>query len=959
MAQGTGLPLPKNDLVLTRESPIIDGDKYSSAKAWTQIANEGAQLAKSATDALEIAVKQRQVGWVAQADNDDDAYTNRARDEFLRNPNAKVEEFESSFRGYMEGKLGESPGWDYDRRKRYLGGKMESTYAVLSNHIRTRDEQLNRQQVNARSETAANDIVGLAGAGKVGTPEWEAATTTYRAVLDSAVSTRLMAPEAAERAMDATMGRAYGENAAREGVLIYNNQGYEAAVEHLRVNIRDNENLKLKLGEKQAAFARGLSAINLQRRVDYADRGGIVDDVKNTVAEIKASIPVEPERVVRLLDAAKHVRAWGAYRDLQIEYGTKQFTDALESAPPAARAAIIGGARGDVAEAALLQRESGGNPAVVNRFGYAGLYQFGAPRLQSIGVYQKGQSEDFSQWSKTARDAPGKWSGTFTIEGFPDVKTFEDFLRNPDAQRAVRQIDVQRMDNDITAQGLDRFVGQTVGGVPITREGIRNMMHLGGVYGAKYFLESDGRTNAADANGTTVGDYARMASRTASGDVPGLVGVPHASIIVKRAQQYFAQQTKKDWPEFKQQAESGKEIDPDDFNAIRMAAAVSGDAHWQKEVETVFAAHTLNRRIQALGPVSTQQASVDQLRGQFDDKVIGIVQGRLDRDLKMLADDQVGYALDRGSRAPMPLNIGDSAQFRAGLQERGNIARSVAQSQHVTVGNVLRPAELAALQSALAVGDVRTKARIYGDLASLPEDVRMPTLAKLGAQGPAAMAQSFAGGLYASAPDVAESVLRGRQAIAADERLDPTKSGNKSDFNASLDKLLPAAAFTVAGRTSSTGAYATVRNAVVARYADLSAQAADTSGTLNEHRVQQAVDDVTGGTVRHNGAPIIAPQRGMRQDRFDAIVWSLKDTDLADATTLNGSPVTADYLRNRARLESVGDGRYLVVLNSNPAAPQYAVRNANTESPSPYVLDLRNRNAGSMSFTRDGYPVVQ
>jgi hypothetical protein len=180
----------------------------------------------------------------------------------------------------------------------------------------------------------------------------------------------------------------------------------------------------------------------------------------------------------------------------------------IESLPAAQRAAIV--QAGDGAEAALIQRESSGNPAAVNQFGFAGLYQFGAPRLETIGVYTKGAGEDLSGWNKSGRNASGKWSGTFSIPGFEEVRTLDDFLANPAAQRAAHKIHVERMDSEAAAMGLDKFIGQDVGGVTITRAGLRNMMHLGGAGGARRFLESGGTDNVADANGTSLGDYARM-----------------------------------------------------------------------------------------------------------------------------------------------------------------------------------------------------------------------------------------------------------------------------------------------------------------------------------------------------------------------------------------------------------------------------------------------------------------
>lgn len=178
-------------------------------------------------------------------------------------------------------------------------------------------------------------------------------------------------------------------------------------------------------------------------------------------------------------------------------------------------------------ERRLVATESGGRPDVVNRFGFAGLYQFGAPRLADLGVYSPGSNEKLGNWNKTVSTAPGKWSGTFNIPGFQNVRTLDDFLANPEAQQAVYDMHRTRMGQEARVNGLDRYIGQTVGGVEITPAGLENMIHLGGVEGTRRVLESGGRSNPRDANGTSVLDYARMGAR--AGTAPMAGGAPTAA----------------------------------------------------------------------------------------------------------------------------------------------------------------------------------------------------------------------------------------------------------------------------------------------------------------------------------------------------------------------------------------------------------------------------------------------
>jgi hypothetical protein len=165
---------------------------------------------------------------------------------------------------------------------------------------------------------------------------------------------------------------------------------------------------------------------------------------------------------------------------------------------------------------ALVERESGGRPTVVNDFGYAGLYQFGAPRLQELGLYRPGAAENLDTWSETSVDETGKWSGTFNIPGYPNVRTLTDFLSNPAAQRAAYNVHMGQISEQITARGLDRYIGQTIKGVLVTREGIAAMAHLGGMGGAERFLTSNGEYDPGDSNETKLSSYLAMGSRAMS-----------------------------------------------------------------------------------------------------------------------------------------------------------------------------------------------------------------------------------------------------------------------------------------------------------------------------------------------------------------------------------------------------------------------------------------------------------
>ncbi|MBR0700176.1 transglycosylase SLT domain-containing protein [Bradyrhizobium diazoefficiens] len=205
---------------------------------------------------------------------------------------------------------------------------------------------------------------------------------------------------------------------------------------------------------------------------------------------------------------------------------------------------------------------------------------------------------------------------------------------------------------------------------------------------------------------------------------------------------------------------------------------------------------------------------------------------------------------------------------------------------------------------------------------------------------------TMAAGLYSQAPEVAGSILQGVDAQKTDEKYVPTGT-NRQTYDSSRASYLPAAAFNVASRTDPRGSYASMQDAIDARYAFLSAQAKDVSGNLNSSRLKQAVDDVTGGVLTHNGSAVIAPARGMTQAAFDGVLLGLTDADMAGAMTTSGKPITADFLRGSTRLQAVADGRYLVQINRDEGNPQYAA----TGDGKPFVLDLRGRKPALASAT--------
>ncbi|WP_115123073.1 peptidoglycan-binding protein LysM [Marinirhabdus gelatinilytica] len=125
---------------------------------------------------------------------------------------------------------------------------------------------------------------------------------------------------------------------------------------------------------------------------------------------------------------------------------------------------------------ALGFKESRGDYATINKFGYLGKYQFNINTLKMIGVHN---ADRFMKDSKlqeaafTAYTSRNKW---------------------------------------ILRRDIKRYVGRTIGGVKITESGILAAAHLAGAGNVKKFLRSGGAIGFSDAFGTSIGYYLKKFS---------------------------------------------------------------------------------------------------------------------------------------------------------------------------------------------------------------------------------------------------------------------------------------------------------------------------------------------------------------------------------------------------------------------------------------------------------------
>ena len=115
-------------------------------------------------------------------------------------------------------------------------------------------------------------------------------------------------------------------------------------------------------------------------------------------------------------------------------------------------------------------RESRNNYFITNPYGHVGKYQFGKSALKFFGVSQS------------------------------------EFLNNPALQENVFYASLAHNKWKLQYE-IRTFAGKNFAGIPITESGILAAAHLLGTGSVKSFFKSDGKTEFADANGTSIINY--------------------------------------------------------------------------------------------------------------------------------------------------------------------------------------------------------------------------------------------------------------------------------------------------------------------------------------------------------------------------------------------------------------------------------------------------------------------
>jgi hypothetical protein len=745
---GTGLPIPKSGGVLTQVS-TLNADALSSAAAWTKIAVAGNKIADAGLDVLARDVHLQQAGKIAEFESEWGRTFNEKHVEFANKYDP--DGFKNWATSSIDGAVSAVPAWQAPAAKSYLTRLADAKYGSILNVTNANNNRLAGEALEVRRKSADDDVISLVNAGKIGTPEFNAAFGVHEAVVQESVAGQRMSQERADFLKDDLTGRAQGEAAAINARAVYREQGFGAAIEFLNKNVKENDQLSLKPAQRQKIFNHAVAAIRLEQSADKEGNVEVKQQARDLTTAINSQQPYDAVAVEDMMtelrsrglvaDAARlsnahavQVASAGIRGGLTPSEGMRQVS-AMRSAAAVQRGtpeqvSALTGAAGRLGInprdlAAAISYETGGkfDPNIIGGKGnrYRGLIQFGPEEQAKYGI------------------RPG-----MSIE--EQIPAVEAFLRD----RGVKP-----------GMGISEIYRTINGGNPNVS------------------------LNASDGNGTIAQHIERIkaghygnADRFLGG---GGDGAYSDAPVIAGVQKIWVAEMKKAWGPFKERINRGP-VDDDDFAAIYSAAQMSGDPTWLREVESLAVANKFGKET-ANVTAADRQAIFDQLKQRAKKggwnvdagPALDSIEKQIKATFTLATENPIDYSIMRGQPIPEPLDMSSPDALRAGIEQRTTRARAVAEQEAIPLGNPFRSSESAAIASAIGSGDAKRSAVALDALASLPTEFLGPAMtqpireAVVGASrsnDPARMtsAMSFMDRLYSRDPDLTEKLI-GRDAV--------------------------------------------------------------------------------------------------------------------------------------------------------------------------------------------------
>lgn len=500
--------------------------------------------------------------------------------------------------------------------------------------------------------------------------------------------------------------------------------------------VYSDPSLNLSLAQRHQAVTTAMGLMEARSSENKALIAANSSTVTTLLTQLHANTPYNPITVNDAISNSAKIGDAESFYKLTFAKGMHDWDQTVRSLPlPQQMAALdsLDKLRTPF-ETGLVGSESSGNPRKVNQLGYAGLYQFGAPRLAELGVYTPGEKENLKDWSKSPAGAEGKWTGTFNIPGHPEVKTIAAFLANPDAQRAAFGAHQGRMDQEIARLGLDKYEGQTVGGAAISRNALYGMIHLGGAQGTADALASGGVNAGRDANGTSVMDYARKFGGSGGA---GAAWFNEARIEqVGRTREFLKGQAPDIVDTTISRLNKTGDLPDGDLKNLSDLLRETGRDDLREKLTIALADHYgVGKDLDRL-PLNVRQAWVTQsapeaASSNFAFKVHEHMAATIAANAKAMTETPYStYAVRINARPPPAYNFDDPQNVAAVATVRAGQQKAIRANDGTGPVSVFEGKEGEAFANTLTNGDPAKAAQALAGLAPLPDDIYQATLAQ-------------------------------------------------------------------------------------------------------------------------------------------------------------------------------------------------------------------------------------
>jgi hypothetical protein len=756
MARGTGLPIQEND-ALVQPGPGVNADAMSNAQSWASIAQAGRQLEASA---LDYAEKERHRAKVAALAGRETDITRRAielRDQFSRDPKG----FDREWTTYRDGILSAAEPALVPHLRAHIGRVGNSTYSTILDERRTQDRATERAEMSARLEQGVEEVIGSAMAGTLDTPAGQASLVRYRAILQSAVSARIISQEVADNHLNNTTSRAGAETVIASITETYRanrltGSGREAAeaarrdAEHMLLRTDDQSLSSLSEQQRRTYYNQAVSAINAletERRVTLQEAQVATRDYLQELGENGRPDPARVDSLVTDLQAsggyaeAARLRANMARRAALIPFGQMSLADQL-----AAHQNYVTGVgqpptdfRSQAGPASVRFNNPGAQyPGdIARRWGSTETRTIGGGH--SIAVFPDALSGAAAQFDllnsrytgRTLADAIRSWSGNNSSEQYaaqvsqatglaPDTVLTREMLADPriavPLARAMARQEAGR-DYPLSEAQWATAHSRFLAGPTATGEG-----------------PATGFSSAASA-----AEYGRQLAAEAGIEPAASAGSPDAR-IVSGQQAIMGHSARQAWRGMNAAIAANPDYRPNnqEREQIIQALTLSGE---HEALET--AAHAFRRLdlidMAGRGTIEQQQGVQEELQAMARTGQLPVGQAAMVADMRRalestragLANDPITLGVSRFPdrfQAPSPLDFTNREAMQQGLAARAQITAFV--GSHFGNTNIpgLSQMDRTRLVAALSSGDPTQMSNAMQALASLSDNSLVPTL---------------------------------------------------------------------------------------------------------------------------------------------------------------------------------------------------------------------------------------